>query len=85
MFHYPSSFMTMQGLILLMLSRFSFAAAVGRYWNICHIHLSPCNYDNLAKMKEPLQGTCYNTREEIICAVGQSLLDINRNVYIEGL
>jgi hypothetical protein len=28
------------------------------------------------KMKEPLRGTRYNTREEIIHAVGRSLLDI---------
>jgi hypothetical protein len=34
MFQYPSSFLTMQGLILLTLSRISFAAGDGRYWNI---------------------------------------------------
>jgi hypothetical protein len=31
------------------------------------------------KMKEPLRGTRYNSSEEIICAVGLSKLDINRN------
>ncbi|PNF29374.1 hypothetical protein B7P43_G07838, partial [Cryptotermes secundus] len=40
--------------------------------------MSPCDYDLFAKMKEPLRGLRYNTREEIILAVGWSLLDINR-------
>jgi hypothetical protein len=30
-------------------------------------------------MKEPLWGTCYYTRVELIRAVGWSLLDINRS------
>jgi hypothetical protein len=47
--------------------------------------LSPCDYDLFAKMKEPLRGTCYNTREEIIRAVGQSLLDINRSGRADGV
>jgi hypothetical protein len=41
--------------------------------------MSPCDYDLFAKMKEPLRGTRYNTREEIIHAVGRSLPDINRS------
>jgi hypothetical protein len=32
----PSSFMTIRGLILLTLSRISFAAGDGRYWDIRH-------------------------------------------------
>jgi hypothetical protein len=39
--------------------------------------MSPCDYDLFAKTKELMQGTLYYTREEIICAVGRSLLDIN--------
>jgi transposase len=39
--------------------------------------MCPCDYDLFAKMKEPLRGTRYNTRDEIIRAVGRSLLDIN--------
>jgi hypothetical protein len=35
---YPSSFITMQGLILLTLSRTTFASADRRYWNIRHTH-----------------------------------------------
>jgi hypothetical protein len=34
MFQYASSFITMQGLILLTLSRISFGTGDGRYWNI---------------------------------------------------
>jgi hypothetical protein len=41
--------------------------------------MSPCDYDLFAKMKEPLRGTRYNTREEIIRVVERSLLDINRS------
>ncbi|PNF43542.1 hypothetical protein B7P43_G03933 [Cryptotermes secundus] len=41
--------------------------------------MSPCDYDLFAKTKEPLRGTRYNKREEIIRAVGRSLLDINRS------
>jgi hypothetical protein len=41
--------------------------------------MSLCDYDLFAKLKEPLPGERYNTRVEIIRAVGWSLLDINRN------
>jgi hypothetical protein len=41
--------------------------------------MSPCDYNLFAKMKEPLRGIRYNTREAIIRAVARSLLDINRS------
>jgi hypothetical protein len=47
--------------------------------------MSPCDYDIFAKMKEPLRGTRYNTREEIIRAVGRSLLDINTSGRADGV
>jgi hypothetical protein len=47
--------------------------------------MSLCDYDFFAKMKEPLRGTRYNTREEIIRAVGRSLLDINRSGRADGV
>jgi hypothetical protein len=47
--------------------------------------MSPCDYDLFAKMKKPLLGTRYNTREEIIRAVGRALLDINRSGRAEGV
>jgi transposase len=34
--------------------------------------MSPHDYDLFAKMKEPLRGTRYSTRQEIIRAVGRS-------------
>ena len=47
--------------------------------------MSPCDYDLFAKMKEPLRGIRYNTREAIIRAVGRSLLDINRSGRADGV
>jgi hypothetical protein len=47
--------------------------------------MSPCDYDIFSKMKEPLQGTRYKTREQIIRAVGASLLDINRRARADGV
>jgi hypothetical protein len=43
-----------------------------------------CDY-LYAKMKEPLRGKRYNTREEIIRAVGRSLLGINRSGRADGV
>jgi hypothetical protein len=36
-------------------------------------------------MKKPLLGTCYNTTEEIIRAVGRSLLTINKSGHADGV
>jgi transposase len=47
--------------------------------------MNPDDYDSFAIMKEPLRGTRYNSREEIIRAVGQSLLDINRSGHADGV
>jgi transposase len=47
--------------------------------------MSPCDYDLFTKMKEPLRGIHYNTREAIIRAVGRSLLDINRSGRADGV
>ena len=35
--------------------------------------MNPCDYDLFAKMKEPLRGTRYNTRDEFIRAKGRSI------------
>jgi hypothetical protein len=46
-------------------------------------NMSPCDYEVFAKMKELLQGTRLDdTREEIIRAVGRSLLDINKSMLM---
>ena len=34
--------------------------------------MSPCDYDLFAKVKEPLRGTRYNTRDELIHTIVQS-------------
>jgi hypothetical protein len=47
------------------------------YWNIRHTH--PISVRAIMISKEPLRGTRNSTREEIIGAVGRSLLDINRS------
>jgi hypothetical protein len=47
--------------------------------------MSPCDYELFAKMKEPLRGTLYNARGEIIRAVGRSLLDINTSGRADGV
>ena len=66
-----SFFMKMQRVTPL-LSLNSWAAGHGRFWNIHCAHLmSPCIYDLFAKVKEPLQGTRYNTRYELIRAIGR--------------
>jgi hypothetical protein len=53
------------------------------YWNIRHTH--PISVRAIMISKEPLRGTRYSTREEIIGAVGRSLLDINRSGRAEGV
>jgi hypothetical protein len=47
--------------------------------------MSLYDYDLFVKMKEPLRGTRYSTGEEIIRAVGWSLLNINRSGRADGI
>ncbi|PSN42070.1 hypothetical protein C0J52_16390 [Blattella germanica] len=47
--------------------------------------MSPCDYDLFSKVKEPLRGNRYNTREAIIHAVGRSIRNINRNGRADGV
>ena len=47
--------------------------------------VSPCDYDLFIKVKEPLRGTQYNTRDELICAVGWSIWNINKNGHADGV
>ncbi|KAJ4443292.1 hypothetical protein ANN_04960 [Periplaneta americana] len=39
---------------------------------------SPCDYDLFAKVKELLRGTQYNTRDELIRAIGRSIWNIKK-------
>ena len=47
--------------------------------------MSQCDYDLFAKMKEPLLGTRYNTRDELIHAIGQSIRNINKDGRADDL
>ena len=47
--------------------------------------MSPHDYDLFAKVKESLRGTRYNTRDEFICAIWQSLRNINKDGRAEGV
>ena len=41
--------------------------------------MNPSDYDLFAKVKEPLQGTLYNTRDVLIRAMGRSIRNINKD------
>ncbi|KAJ4445476.1 hypothetical protein ANN_07284 [Periplaneta americana] len=45
----------------------------------------PCNYDLFTKVKEPLRGTRYNTRDELFCALGRSIRNINKDGRADGV
>ena len=54
-------------------------------WEILeHPPYSP-DYDLFAKVKEPLRGTRYNTRDELIRAIGRSLRNINKEARAHGV
>ena len=42
-------------------------------------NMSPCDYNLFTKVKEPLRGTRYNTRDELIHAIGRCICDINKD------
>ena len=47
--------------------------------------MSPHDYDLFAKMKEPLRGTRYNTRDELIRTIGRSIRNINKDGCADGV
>ena len=47
--------------------------------------MSPCDYDLFAKVKEPLPGTRYNTRDELLGATGWSKRNINKDGRADGV
>ena len=47
--------------------------------------MSLCDYDLFAKVKEPLRGTQYNTRDELIRAMGRSIWNINKYGRADGV
>ena len=47
--------------------------------------MSPCDYVHFYKVKEPLRGTWYSTRDELIRAVGRSIRNINKDGRADGV
>ena len=47
--------------------------------------VSPYDYDLFVKVKEPLQGTRYDTRDELIRALGQSIRNIDKDGGADGV
>ena len=47
--------------------------------------MSPRDYDFFARLKEPLRGTRYNTRDERIRALGRSMRNINNDGRADGV
>ena len=50
-----------------------------------HKGLSPCDFDLIPKMKEPLRGFRFRTVPEILQAVDRSILTINTTDAAEGI
>ena len=48
-------------------------------------YMSPYDYDFFTKVKEPLLGTRYNTRDELIRAIGRSIRNINKDGCADGV
>ena len=46
--------------------------------------MSPCDYDLFAKVEEPLRGTWYSTRDELIRALGRLIRNINEDGRADG-
>ena len=47
--------------------------------------MSTCNYDLFAKVREPLRGIQYNTRDELILAIRQLIWNINKDGCVDGV
>ena len=47
--------------------------------------LSPCDYDLFARVEEPLRGTRYNTKDELIRVIGRSIRNPNKDGRADGV
>ena len=47
--------------------------------------MSSCDYDLFVEVKEPLRRIRYNTRDELIRAIGQSIQNINKDGHADGV
>ena len=48
-------------------------------------HMSRCYYDLFVKVKEPLRGTRYNTRDELIYVIRFSIWNVNKGGRADGV
>ncbi|KAJ4438021.1 hypothetical protein ANN_13960 [Periplaneta americana] len=78
----PSFFMIMQGVTPLALRRWQWE--IPEHPPYSH-DMNPCDYDLFTKVKEPLRGTRYNTRDELIRAIGRSIRNINKDGRADGV
>ena len=51
----------------------------------CCFLQNPCDYDLFAKVKEPLGGIQYNTRDKLIRAIGRSIRNISKDGRADGV
>ena len=49
------------------------------------LDMSPCDYNPFAKVKEPLRRARYNTRDELINAIGRSVRNMNKDGRADGV
>ena len=58
-----------------------------RRWKWEILQYPPCSpgYDLFAKVKEPLRGTRYDTRNELILAIGRAIWNINKDGLADGV
>ena len=74
--------MTMQGVTPLLLRRWQ--------WEILEhppysSDMSPCDYNLFVKVKEPLRWARYNTRDELIRAIGRTIRNIDKDERADGV
>ena len=48
-------------------------------------NMSPCDYNLFVKVKEPLRGTGYKTRDELIRSIRRSIRKINKDGRVGGV
>ena len=53
--------------------------------SLCHKGLSPCDFDLIPKMKEPLRGIRFRTVPEILQAVDRSIRTMNTTGAAKGI
>ena len=55
------------------------------YHQVSSFSPGSCDYDLFEKVKEPVRGIRYYTRDELIRAIGQSIWNINKDGHADGV